>query len=265
MSSPPRTRRRDVRMLLFGLLALAPPRSFALQLAVNPFVTAPQHIRKAVLSPEFDAEIVAAQWRSDGIVYVEDFLAPSCFRDLQDLAAAYEMRPETKNSVANGRLGTYVAAHEAFSQTLTSPTIRDALRRITGDPNLVPSDFPVELRRYPIGSSMDWHTDEAMYSEPQIECVFTVLNSSDSETQWKPEGAHHRYDDVIVSRFMLPNSLLMVRAEGPLHRVTPVTSGDRVIAKFVYTTSPYKLPAWYENLDAYHPESSSDDPSTLRL
>ena len=32
----------------------------------------------------------------------------------------------------------------------------------------MPADYPVELRRYPSGSFMDWHKDEVMYDLPQF-------------------------------------------------------------------------------------------------
>ena len=55
----------------------------------------------------------------------------------------------------------------------------------------------------------------------------------------------------LESKWLPPNSLLVVRAEGASHGVSAVTVGDRVIAKYVLTASPVKLQAWYDNLDSY--------------
>ena len=109
-------------------------------------------------------------------------------------------------------------------------------------------DFPVELRRYPRGASMGWHKDESLYEEPQLECVLTLENTSDSETRWE------RADGTVASMWMPPNSLLVVKAEGASHGVTPVRAGDRLIAKYVLAAAPVaKLQAWYDNLASYRP------------
>jgi len=229
-------------------LQLAPQQA-ALRESRVPLRATTQHRAEAIVSGHLDEAALAARWAAHGIAYVESFLAPESFAELESLALNYlpELSPETDNGVARGRLGTFVDGGEAFAQLLTSTAVRDCLKRITRSSTLAPSDFPVELRRYPRHSRMDWHTDEMLYSEPQVECVFTVLNTSDSETQWVEDNG------LVVSQSTRPNSLLLVRAEGPRHRVTPVTKGDRVIAKFVYTDSPFKLDAWYANLDAYRP------------
>ena len=200
-----------------------------------------------------DSEALAAQWAAEGIVYLENFFSASCFKELVELSRSYSsaMRPESETSVARGRLGAYVGPHDPFAKILTSGAVRESLREIA-EADLQASDFPVELRRYLVDSEMGWHSDEMLYSEPQVECVLTLMNTSDSETQWETKQGH------IVSTFMKPNSLLLVRAEGPRHRVTPLTRGDRVIAKFVYTNSLYKLSAWYANLDAYDQSPSED-------
>ena len=108
-----------------------------------------------------------------------------------------------------------------------------------------PADFPVELRRYPVGSSMGWHKDEVLYEEPQLEVVLTLENTSDSQTRWE------RADGSVRGAWLPPNSLLLVKAEGATHGVTTVRRGDRLIAKFVLTASPIKLQAWYDNILSY--------------
>ena len=75
--------------------------------------------------------------------------------------------------------------------------------------------------------------------------VLTLENTSDSETRWE------RADGRVSGRWLPPNSLLLVRAEGASHGVTPVRTGDRVIAKFVLTASPVKLQSWYDNILSY--------------
>ena len=128
---------------------------------------------------------------------------------------------------------------------LSRPESVERLRRICGDERLEPADFPVELRRYPVGSSMGWHKDEVLYDEPQLEVVLTLENTSDSQTRWE------RADGSVRGTWLPPNSLLLVKAEGATHGVTTVRRGDRLIAKFVLTASPVKLQAWYDNILSY--------------
>ena len=111
--------------------------------------------------------------------------------------------------------------------------------------SVFPADVPVEYRVYPGGSSMEWHQDVALYTEPQYELVFTLENSSDSQTQWQDDAGRRR------GGWTEPNSVLMVRAEHVVHRVTPVTRGERSIVKFVYTTTLDKTDEFYDNLTTY--------------
>jgi hypothetical protein len=88
--------------------------------------------------------------------------------------------------------------------------------------------LPIEYRKYPIGSSgMDWHRDTPLIGK-QYECVYTVTNTSDSFTLYKDWlGRVH-------SKWTEPGSLVIVRAGGVLHSVTPVHKGERTIVKFVF-------------------------------
>ena len=131
--------------------------------------------------------------------------------------------------------------HRAFMNR----KVADRLGALTGESSLLPADVPVEFRVYPSGSCMDWHQDVALYVEPQYELVFTLENSSDSQTQWQDEHGRRR------GGWTEPNSVLMVRAEHVVHRVTPVTRGERSIVKFVYTTTLDKTDEFYDNLTTY--------------
>lgn len=52
---------------------------------------------------------------------------------------------------------------------------------------------------------MDWHQDVALYTEPQYELVFTLSNTSDSQTQWQDADGHRR------GGWTEPNSIIMAR------------------------------------------------------
>ena len=185
----------------------------------------------------------------DGLCVVEDFFDDATFAACQRSARRQrELKPETLESVAVGRLGCFLEPRDPVCVALSRPESVERLRRICGDDRLEPADFPVELRRYPVGSSMGWHKDEVLYEEPQLEVVLTLENTSDSQTRWE------RADGSVRGAWLPPNSLLLVKAEGATHGVTTVRRGDRLIAKFVLTASPIKLQAWYDNILSYQPQ-----------
>ena len=182
----------------------------------------------------------------DGLCVVEAFFDDATFAACQRSARRQrELKPETLESVAVGRLGCFLEPRDPVCVALSRPESVERLRRICGDDRLEPADFPVELRRYPVGSSMGWHKDEVLYEEPQLEVVLTLENTSDSQTRWE------RADGSVRGAWLPPNSLLLVKAEGATHGVTTVRRGDRLIAKFVLTASPIKLQAWYDNILSY--------------
>lgn len=87
-------------------------------------------------------------------------------------------------------------------------------------------EFPVEYRKYPPGAGgMIWHRDLELVGR-QYEFVYTVQNTSDSHTLYKD------FFGKVHSVWTEPNSLIILRASGVLHSVTPVTTGERTIVKF---------------------------------
>ena len=71
-------------------------------------------------------------------------------------------------------------AHEC----LTSERTARRLNALLGDGALRPGDYPIEARVYKRGGEMEWHRDDVLYAEPQVELVLTLENDSDSQTQW---------------------------------------------------------------------------------
>jgi len=202
--------------------------------------------------------------RAAAIVYLPNFLDAEDFALIQ-AEVAHERRKclAEENSIAEGRLGTYITPTSPILETLvtqqTAARIAGKLARVQsnttttsknnknndndgGYVRLRVGDFPVEMRVYPSGSHMPWHADEALYVEPQVEVVYTVANTSDSLTEWREE------DGTVVSERTAPNSLLAIVAEGWEHRVTPVRRGERTILKFVLTTTDTKLTTFEDNL-----------------
>ena len=97
---------------------------------------------------------------------------------------------------------------------------------------LFKSNFPIEYRIYPIKSpGMHCHSDTLLYDLPQYEAVLTISNSSDSFTNW------YSYNNEEHKIYTKPNSLLLVKAKGNRHCVSPINKGERTIMKYIYTQS----------------------------
>jgi hypothetical protein len=203
-----------------------------------------------------------------GFLYVRNFFEKEDFEKIA--RACDDLRKhlkEEKRVCANSRLGVMVPEEDVVHQMCCSEFAAEKLRELVLsdeeklDANkrnaLKPSDVPVEYRIYPFGGSMDWHRDVALYTEPQFEIVCTIHNSSDSRTEWKDVDTGRRRG--IRSE---PNSVLIVQADSVVHRVTPITKGERSIVKFAYSTTNEKTVDYYDNLltynDDYEPTEGSN-------
>ena len=203
-----------------------------------------------------------------GFLYVRNFFEKDDFEKIERACDALRKHlKEEKRVCANSRLGVMVPEEDVVHQMCCSEYAAEKLRELvlseeekrdtTKRYALKPSDVPVEYRIYPFGGSMDWHRDVALYTEPQFEIVCTIHNSSDSRTEWKDMDTGRRRG--IRSE---PNSVLIVQADSVVHRVTPITKGERSIVKFAYSTTNEKTVDYYDNLltynDDYEPEAGSN-------
>ena len=205
---------------------------------------------------------------SGGFLYVRNFFEKEDFEKIA--RACDDLRKhlkEEKRVCANSRLGVMVPEEDVVHQICCSEFAAEKLRELVLSDEekldakkrnaLKPSDVPVEYRIYPFGGSMDWHRDVALYTEPQFEIVCTIHNSSDSRTEWKDVDTGRRRG--IRSE---PNSVLIVQADSVVHRVTPITKGERSIVKFAYSTTNEKTVDYYDNLltynDDYEPTEGSN-------
>jgi len=105
--------------------------------------------------------------------------------------------------------------------------------------------FPMEYREYqPRSEGMDWHRDLKMYHPAQVEMVYTVFNN-DQQTcfEWKDLGG--------TTHTLRPEAgdLVMVRPNGPMHRVTALGDGTRSIVKVIGVTKNARaLPRMHNEL-----------------
>ena len=165
----------------------------------------------------------ASTIKNDNIVYIKDFLTNEDFKKISSLESdkdnfIYENIRYTKPLKEK-------FVYDVFYDSHYINKIRDKLNN-----DIFKSDFPIEHRFYHKESpGMKWHKDTLLYEEPQYEAIFTINNESSSMTQWKDgNGKLHEI-------WTEPNSLLVVRANGYEHHVTPPASGEREILKLIYT------------------------------
>jgi hypothetical protein len=160
-------------------------------------------------------------------LYVPEFLTSSDRQHLLDELSKLQFNDEN-NQMAPGRLRTYIVPGTNTHRIFTSPEVLRYMSYVFGEQLTSGAHIlPIEYRKYPIGAKgMLWHRDSCMIGN-QYECVYTLTNTSDSETLYKDFfGRVHRV-------WAEPNSLIVVRAGGVEHAVTPVTKGERTILKFV--------------------------------
>lgn len=170
-------------------------------------------------------------------LYVPQFLSQSDHRHLLDELSGVQLIDEN-NVIAPGRLRTFIQSSTKTYQVFTSSKLTDYFSHVFStplEPAAIPSlrriTVPIEYRKYEVGSGgMKWHRDISLIGQ-QYECVYTLTNTSDSMTirrDWL--GNEHAV-------WAEPNSLLVVRAQGVMHGVSPVTTGERSIVKFVFCDS----------------------------
>lgn len=162
-------------------------------------------------------------------VYLKNVYDKSTFNKILEYTNQIKSSDMVHDPKATGR-GMYVINNKhPIIPIICSSELINKVRKITNNPKLKPClEIPIEYRKYVIGSYMDWHKDTQMLqNQLQYECVITLTNNSDSFTLLK-------YDSGIKKMVTEPNTLLVVRANGISHKVTPLTKGERTILKLVF-------------------------------
>jgi len=112
-------------------------------------------------------------------------------------------------------------------QVFQQGSLSRLVQQVAGCDYQLASQLPVEIRVYEqTGACMAWHVDDVLFDPPQIEVIWTLSNTSDCQTKWKELA-----NDTIQSVETDPNSVILLRAGGPLHCVTSLRRGQRIIVK----------------------------------
>ena len=144
---------------------------------------------------------------------------------------------EEKSSIAQHRLGASLPPDSETARILKEGSLFTLVKRLAQDSSLeLSTHLPVEVRLYEtVGSGMAWHIDDVLYDPtPQLEVVITLENNSDCCTLWKNEK--DKASSLLHSQETDPNSALILQAGGPLHCVTSLKRGRRLILKCAYAS-----------------------------
>ena len=161
------------------------------------------------------------------IYYIEDFFSPNEFELISN-----HLKTIPRKDLKNEKFRLVSPLNNTkISNILYSQKTINKINKIVGK-KLFKSDFPIEYRIYPKKSpGMNCHTDTLLYNLPQYEAVLTINNTSDSYTTW------YSYNNEEHKIYTKPNSLLLVKANGNRHCVSPINKGERSIMKYIYSQS----------------------------
>ena len=147
------------------------------------------------------------------------------------------LNDETTSSVATKRRGASLSPDSPTVQLLKDGNMGNLIKQLAGTEYELAAQLPVELRVYEkVGSGMAWHVDDVLYDPPQVEAVLTLENNSDCVTMWKDTQT-----GPLTTEETDPNSVLLLKAGGPLHCVTSLKRGRRVILKAAYVARGAKF------------------------
>ena len=178
---------------------------------------------------------------NDNLVYIENFLDKKDFQKILKLDTDKNtFLKESFRYIKPLKKDSYV--YDIFY----SQKIINKLKPLLSE-KIKKSDFPIEHRIYPIDSEgMKQHRDTLLYDKPQYEAIFTIRNKSSSYTKWIDD------DGKLHKKWTKPNSMLIVKALGYQHSVTPPKTGEREILKMIYTQSDNPNDNYYREMNRFN-------------
>jgi len=173
--------------------------------------------------PKTDLVTLKSRWDREGVVCIRN--AFEHHADMVEAAGKTETFADAR--VPSRTSQCLPDSHPIASGVRADGEFNRLYEHLHGYP-LANDHFPTEYRVYGEGSNgMKAHRDLVMFDRPQTEMVYTTHNDSDSQFHWTDsEGKQHSFSPQ-------PNDVVLVKANGPVHGVTPLTQGTRGIVKFL--------------------------------
>ena len=171
-----------------------------------------------------------------GVFYREGIFDDADFAKMRHEVLSVADRA-TVRGINDLRRNLALPANSSVSKMISGSAMRKVIRELCGDHELKFPDFPVEVRVYDANVGFRWHRDYLMYRNRQHELVFTIENDARVETEYiDRDGVSH----TLATK---PNSLLVVRAQGIMHKVHDVPPGRRrIMLKAIYSRDLQSVP-----------------------
>ena len=159
----------------------------------------------------------------------ENFFSKTDFEEIINYTKKLKLKDDTRtssrltlclNPKEHSKLYTIIYKNDKFINFIKS--IKDKNMNIKLNPS-----YPIEYRKYFTGSNgMSWHIDTSLFEPDAFEVVLTLTNTSDSKFLWEENNIEKSINPK-------PNTIAIVRPTSVMHKVTPVTYGERTILKFI--------------------------------
>jgi hypothetical protein len=163
----------------------------------------------------------------NNIYIIQNFYSSKNFISINNycnnLIPKYDNRLNTRKSICLD----YKNNKYLYNLIYNNKQIKDIIKNInTRKFKLIPS-YPIEYRVYDNNSNgMDWHIDTSLFNPDCLELVLTLSNISDSKFLWKE-------DNNIKNIYTKSNTLVIVKPNTVLHKVSKLNYGTRRILKFI--------------------------------
>jgi len=246
--------------------------------------------------------------KAGGILYKQSVLTPAEFTAVQMAIEQLNLKltEEKESSFATNRIGAVIEKESdvykilscdegslcrlvnglAYGDDVDNDDGSNEKEEDLGKMILSP-DIPIEIRIYEKAKAgMEWHYDDVIYQNTkQIEVVFTLENTSDCCTMWRPHDqpilaaaisttTTSQQDDSITSgrkqennkninNFRVesvqttPNSAILIKAGSVEHKVSSLSYGRRVILKMAFVREGALMSDEMRNHVSHHNGSGS--------
>ncbi|KAK1737735.1 hypothetical protein QTG54_011507 [Skeletonema marinoi] len=240
--------------------------------------------------------------KAGGILYKQSVLTPAEFTAVQMAIEQLNLKltEEKESSFATNRIGAVIEKESDVYKILSCDEgslcrLVNGLAHDDDDDDgsnekeedlgkmILSPDIPIEIRIYEKAKAgMEWHVDDVIYQNTkQIEVVFTLENTSDCCTMWRPHDqpilaaisttTTSQQDDSITSgrkqeninNFRVesvqttPNSAILIKAGSVEHKVSSLSYGRRVILKMAFVREGALMSDEMRNHVSHHNGSGS--------
>ena len=177
------------------------------------------------------------------LVIIKNFYSPSQFNKIKKLVQKNKQFKNDQRVSSRKTICLFENENKQLYNHIYNNKLNKIIKNLTQH-TMIPSDYPIEYRMYPTGSSgMQWHKDLSLYKKSYYEAVLTIENNSDQQFKYIENGQ-------IKTIYPEANTLVLVQPKSILHKVTSISKGIRTIIKFIVLYNDQKKNYhYYEQLN----------------